>query len=185
MTDVERREHAITHVGGERHRAVARERAVDRRRDVQRRDRCVVRRERMLGPRHERPHETRCDAGTVVERREQALHERRKRHVGVAVVADADRAIVCQYGAPRRDRLRGDAEVRVRGGDADQQQAVGVLDQPRDLWVAGRAEVRPHQRRFTAGQQAMTHEGGHDRDAELATQRRDVGLEPEPSHLHA
>ena len=143
MTDVERGEHAVAHVGGDRHCAVSCKRCVDCRRNVRWRDRRIVRNERR-GRAGLELRQLVSLAGLAVEAREQSLDDCRKRHVGIAVVADAHCAVVRQDRGARRDRVRGYAEVRVARSDAEQQQAIGILDEICDRGIARRAEVGAH-----------------------------------------
>ena len=76
---------------------------------------------------------------------QQAFDHGPERHVRIPVMADADGPVVRQDRRARGDRVFRHAEVRVARRDAEQQQAIGFLDQVRDGRIAGGAEVRAHQ----------------------------------------
>jgi hypothetical protein len=63
------------------------------------------------------------------------------RHVGIEVMADAHRAVECQHRPPRVEPALRQCEIGVGEDHPEQQQRVGVFDQPGDRRVAGGAEI--------------------------------------------
>jgi hypothetical protein len=116
--------------------------------------------------------------------RQQRLHQRRQRNVGVHVPAQPHFAIAGDDAAAQVDLLLRHREVGVRQDHAEQEQAVRVLHQLRHLRQPGHTHVGAHQRRIRIGQQAAAHEAGGHGQRQAPRQLGHLGLQAVAAHLH-
>ena len=100
-----------------------------------------------------------------------------QRNVAIAVKAERDLTIRGLDRATQVELAGTDAEIGVAEDHAQQQQAVGTLDQLGQCRIAGDAQIGTGQGGIGTGQQAPPHERGDDRDRQLACQRGDAGLQ--------
>ena len=115
---------------------------------------------------------------------EQRIDQRVERDFGIGVMADAYFAVERQDRVAHVDLAVGYREIRVGQNDTEQEQAIAVLDQGGDLWVAGSTEIAAADQIGMRGQQAAPHEARHHRQVEPPREPRDLVFYAVAAGLH-
>jgi hypothetical protein len=116
---------------------------------------------------------------------EHGIDESGEWNIVIDVMADADLAIEGMNGLAQIDLSCRDAKIRVGNYHAEQDKRVCFLHQLGDIGVSGTAHIRPKDGRIRAGEQATTHEAGHDGNAKPARELRDPVFDAVATDLDA
>ena len=114
----------------------------------------------------------------------QGQHQFLQRDVRIHVEAQGHRAVAGQHGLPQVDLFLGNAEIGIGQQYAQQEQAVGGLDQVGQGLFPGNSHIRAPEVHGLSRQQTLAHERGDDRYAQFAAQPGNLLFQPVTADFH-